>query len=72
MYLAYRLRYIYVKPAESTGLPWPQRSRNEQNEFKYARFGWVMGSGSGETMSKYYAHTFGTTDAAGHFAFQGV
>jgi hypothetical protein len=41
-------------------------------ELGYARFGWVMGSGSGETMLKYYAHTFDTTDAAGHFAFQGV
>lgn len=29
---------IYVKSAEATGLPWPQRSRNEQNEFKYRTF----------------------------------
>lgn len=29
---------IYVKAAEATGLPWPQRSRNEQNEFKYRAF----------------------------------
>ena len=30
--------YIYVKSADATGLPWPQRSRNEQNEFKYRTF----------------------------------
>jgi hypothetical protein len=30
--------YIFVKSAEATGLPWPQRSRNEQNEFKYRTF----------------------------------
>jgi hypothetical protein len=41
-------------------------------ELGYARFGWVMGSGTGDSMLKYYAHTFATTDAAGHFAFQGV
>jgi protocatechuate 3,4-dioxygenase beta subunit len=30
--------YIYVKSSDATGLPWPQRSRNEQNEFKYRTF----------------------------------
>ena len=30
--------YIFVKSADATGLPWPQRSRNEQNEFKYRTF----------------------------------
>jgi hypothetical protein len=27
--------FIYVKSAEATGIPWPQRSRNAQNEYKY-------------------------------------
>jgi hypothetical protein len=30
--------YIFVKSAEATGLPWPQRSRNEQNEYKFRTF----------------------------------
>jgi len=30
--------YLYVKSAEATGIPWPQRSRNEQNEYKYPTF----------------------------------
>ena len=30
--------YIFVKSAEATGLPWPQRSRNAQKEFEYRTF----------------------------------
>lgn len=30
--------YIYIKSGDASGLPWPQRSRNEQNEFNYRTF----------------------------------
>ena len=29
---------IFVRSAEATGQPWPQRSRNEQNDFKFPTF----------------------------------
>jgi hypothetical protein len=29
---------IYVKSGDATGLPWPQRSRNEQKEYNYRTF----------------------------------
>ena len=29
---------IFVKSGDATGLPWPQRSRNGQNEYKYRTF----------------------------------
>ena len=30
--------YIFVKSADATGVPWPQQSRNGQNEFKFPTF----------------------------------
>ncbi|MGD1084188.1 MAG: carboxypeptidase-like regulatory domain-containing protein [Verrucomicrobiota bacterium] len=41
-------------------------------DLNYVRFGEVMSSGSGAGMITYWAHTFATTDAAGHFSMRGV